>query len=60
MKAIVKSQAKTGLWLEDKPKPKIEEDEVLIRISKTAICGTDVHIYKWDDWSKNNVPASKQ
>ena len=57
MKALVKKYDKPGLWLEDLPKPKISGQDVLIKIKKTAICGTDVHIYKWDDWSRQHVPV---
>lgn len=57
MKAIVKSHAREGLWLEEVPVPTINSDEVLIRITKTAICGTDLHIYLWDDWAQKNVPV---
>ena len=52
MKALVKKYAEEGLWLEDVPIPEIEGNEVLIKIHKTAICGTDVHIYNWDQWSQ--------
>ncbi len=58
MKALVKKEAKVGLWLEtgiEKPKPK--RGEVLIEIHKTAICGTDLHIYKWDEWAQKTVPV---
>jgi threonine 3-dehydrogenase len=54
MKALVKKYAEEGLWLEDVPIPEIKGNEVLIKIHKTAICGTDVHIYNWDDWHKND------
>ena len=57
MKALVKSKAAPGLWLEDVPKPAPGIDDVLIRILRTAICGTDVHIYKWDDWARKTVPV---
>jgi NADPH:quinone reductase-like Zn-dependent oxidoreductase len=58
MKALVKKYAEEGLWLEDVPIPEIAGNEVLIKIHKTAICGTDVHIYNWDDWAQKtiNVP----
>lgn len=57
MKALVKAQPKEGLWLQDIPVPGISHNEVLIKILKTAICGTDVHIYNWDKWSQKNVPV---
>lgn len=52
MKAIVKSKAEEGLWLEDVPEPEIGINDVLIRVLKTGICGTDVHIYNWDAWAQ--------
>ena len=55
MKALVKKKAETGLWLDDVPVPKIGINEVLIKIQKTAICGTDVHIYNWDEWSQKTL-----
>jgi threonine 3-dehydrogenase len=57
MKALVKAEAKEGLWMQDVPKPDIGPDDVLIRVHMTAICGTDVHIYNWDDWAQKNVPT---
>lgn len=58
MKALVKRYAKEGLWLEnDVPKPTIKDDEVLIKTHKVSICGTDIHIYKWDAWAQKNVPV---
>ena len=57
MKALVKSQAAPGLWLEDVPEPKIGINDVLIRVRKTGICGTDIHIYKWDAWARKTIPV---
>ncbi len=57
MKALVKREAKPGIWLEEVPKPEIKDDEVLIQPIKTAICGTDVHIYKWDRWAEKTIPV---
>ena len=57
MKALVKAKAEKGLWLQEVPIPDIAPNEVLIKIERTAICGTDMHIYKWDDWAQNNVPV---
>lgn len=57
MKALVKKEAKRGVWLEDVPIPTINENEVLIKIHKVSICGTDTNIYKWDDWARKNVPV---
>jgi threonine 3-dehydrogenase len=57
MKALVKRKSEPGLWLEDVPGPKIGINDVLIRIDRTGICGTDVHIYKWDEWAKKTIPV---
>jgi threonine 3-dehydrogenase len=57
MKALVKAAAGPGLKLADVPVPAIGRDDVLIRILKTAICGTDVHIYEWDEWARRTVPV---
>jgi threonine 3-dehydrogenase len=57
MKALVKSKAKPGLWLEDMPKPGIGINDVLIRVDRTGICGTDVHIHKWDAWAEKTIPV---
>ena len=57
MKALVKAKAEPGLWMEDRPVPEIGPDDVLIRIHKTGICGTDVHIWNWDDWAQRTVPV---
>lgn len=56
MRALVKAKGEAGLWLEDRPIPEIGPDDVLIRIRKTGICGTDVHIWNWDDWARKTVP----
>jgi len=55
MKALVKSQAAKGLWLEDIPEPAIGINDVLIRVRYAGICGTDVHIYQWDDWAQKTI-----
>ena len=57
MKALVKAHAREGLWLEDAPIPEIGDDQVLIKINKTGICGTDVHIWNWDEWAAKTVPV---
>lgn len=57
MKALVKKKAEAGLWLEDVDVPEPGINDVLIKIKKTAICGTDIHIYNWDAWSRKNVPV---
>ena len=56
MKALVKSKNAPGLWLEDVEKPRIGINDVLIRVHRAGICGTDVHIYKWDDWARKTIP----
>jgi threonine 3-dehydrogenase len=55
MKALVKSHAKPGLWLEDIAEPTIGINDVLIRVKYAGICGTDVHIYQWDDWAQKTI-----
>ena len=57
MKALVKKHSRPGLWLEDVPEPTIGINDVLIRIHKTGICGTDLHIYEWDDWAQATIPV---
>ncbi len=57
MKALVKARPEPGIWMQDMPMPQLGVDDVLIKIRKTAICGTDIHIYNWDEWSRNNVPV---
>jgi len=57
MKALVKAKAEQGIWLQDVPKPKIGPNDLLIKIKKTAICGTDIHIYNWDEWAQKTIPV---
>jgi threonine 3-dehydrogenase len=57
MKALVKKHAQKGLWLEDVPEPDIGINDVLIKINRTAICGTDMHIYNWDAWAQSTIPV---
>jgi len=57
MKALVKSKAERGLWLSDVPEPRPGINDVLIRIHRTGICGTDLHIYKWDEWAAKTIPV---
>jgi threonine 3-dehydrogenase len=57
MKALVKSRREPGLWLEEIPVPEIGINDVLIRVLKTGICGTDVHIYNWDEWARKTIPV---
>ena len=56
MKALVKRHAKKGIWLEDMPEPEVGNNDVLVKIKKTAICGTDIHIYNWDEWAQKTIP----
>jgi threonine 3-dehydrogenase len=57
VKALVKKEAKPGIWLDEVPEPKVGPNDVLIEIAKTAICGTDMHIYKWDAWAQKTIPV---
>jgi threonine 3-dehydrogenase len=57
VKALVKSRREPGLWLEDIDMPGIGISDVLIRVLRTGICGTDVHIYNWDEWSQRTIPV---
>ena len=57
MKALVKKESTVGLWLEDVPEPEIGINDVLIKVNRTAICGTDVHIYNWDAWAQQTIPV---
>jgi len=55
MKALVKRSAEPGIWMENVPMPTVSTNEVLIKVEKTAICGTDLHIYNWDEWSQRTI-----
>jgi threonine 3-dehydrogenase len=57
MKALVKSEARPGLWLADVPQPSAGLNDVLIRVHQTGICGTDLHIYNWDSWAQRTIPV---
>ena len=57
MKALVKSNAEPGLWLKDIPVPMVGVNDVLVRIKRTGICGTDLHIYHWDAWAQKTIPV---
>src|SRR5881396_3400667 len=57
MKALVKQHAAPGIWLADVPEPRVGPNDVLIEIAKTAICGTDMHIYNWDPWAQKTIPV---
>jgi len=57
MKALVKSRPEPGLWLEDVSEPEVGINDVLIRVDRTSICGTDVHIWNWDEWARKTIPV---
>ncbi|WP_318574140.1 L-threonine 3-dehydrogenase [Providencia stuartii] len=57
MKALSKLKAEPGIWMTEVPKPELGHNDVMINIRKTAICGTDVHIYNWDEWSQKTIPV---
>ncbi|MDE2295381.1 MAG: L-threonine 3-dehydrogenase [Gammaproteobacteria bacterium] len=57
MKALVKSHAEPGIWLEEIAEPEVGHNDVLIRIHRTAICGTDMHIFNWDAWARKTIPV---
>ncbi len=57
MKALVKAKAEVGLWMQERPLPEIGPEDVLIKVRKTGICGTDIHIWNWDDWAARTVPV---
>ena len=60
MKALIKSRREPGIWMGRLPRPVVGHNDVLIRMRKTAICGTDIHIYRWDDWAARTVPVPMQ
>ncbi len=57
MKALVKAKAEQGIWMQDVAEPEHGPNDLLIRVKKTAICGTDIHIYNWDDWASRTIPV---
>lgn len=57
MKALAKLEAREGIWMTEVDKPEVGPNDLLIRIKKSSICGTDVHIYKWDDWAQKTIPV---
>ena len=57
MKALVKTKAELGIWLQDMPEPECGNNDVIVKIHKTAICGTDIHIYNWDEWAQKTIPV---
>ncbi|MCC6876188.1 MAG: L-threonine 3-dehydrogenase [Sandaracinaceae bacterium] len=57
MRALVKSRSEPGIWMQEQPVPEIGPNDLLVEITKTAICGTDIHIYNWDDWARRTIPV---
>ncbi len=57
MKALVKAKPEPGLWMQEEPVPRLGPDDVLVKVHKTGICGTDIHIYKWDEWASKTIPV---
>jgi threonine 3-dehydrogenase len=57
MRALVKEKPEPGLWLEETPVPEIGPDDVLVKVHKTGICGTDIHIFNWDEWAQKTIPT---
>ena len=57
MPALIKKQSQPGLWLDEAPVPAIGINDVLIQVLQTGICGTDLHIYKWDAWAQKTIPV---
>ena len=57
MKALVKSKPERGIWMEDIAMPPVGHNDVLIKVRRTAICGTDIHIFQWDDWARATIPV---
>ncbi|GAA4649407.1 L-threonine 3-dehydrogenase [Kistimonas scapharcae] len=57
MKTLAKLKAEKGIWMDEQPIPEIGHNDVLIKIKKTAICGTDIHIYNWDEWAQKTIPV---
>ena len=55
MKALVKAHAERGIWMQDVDKPTIGHNDVLIRVKRSAVCCTDIHIFQWDDWAKSTI-----
>ena len=58
MKALVKKERAPGLWMQEVPKPTLGAHDVMIKVKKTSICGTDIHIYKWDAWAEKKCTHS--
>lgn len=57
MKTLAKLKKEEGIWMSEEEVPTVGPNDLLIKIKKTAICGTDVHIYKWDEWSQKTIPT---
>ena len=57
MKTLAKLKAEKGIWMDEQPMPEVGHNDVLIKIKKTAICGTDIHIYNWDEWAQKTIPV---
>ena len=57
MKALVKQKPEPGLWMSDEPIPSIGPDDVLVKVHKTGVCGTDLHIFNWDAWAQKTIPT---
>jgi len=57
MKALVKAKPERGIWMQDIAVPEVGHNDVLIKVNRTAICGTDIHIFKWDDWAQKTIPV---
>jgi threonine 3-dehydrogenase len=57
MKALVKAKREPGIWMQDVPAPEVGPNDVLIRVRRASICGTDIHILNWDEWSQRTVPV---
>lgn len=57
MRALVKARPEPGIWMEERPVPEIGPEDVLVKVRKTGICGTDIHIYNWDEWARKTVPV---
>ena len=58
MRALVKKYPEHGIWMDDVPEPECDTNDVKIRVTHSAICGTDLHIYKWDEWVKKNTKTT--
>ncbi|MEJ2275150.1 MAG: alcohol dehydrogenase catalytic domain-containing protein, partial [Woeseiaceae bacterium] len=57
MRALVKAKPERGIWMEDIETPRVGHNDILIKVARTAICGTDIHIFKWDDWARETIPV---